>query len=67
MTQKNNYIILLKNQYIKIQSEKPIKKGHYLQEVKLFECAASTPISDISDWANNQFKHANIQEVDNWE
>ena len=60
------YIVLLKNQYLKIENKKPVKKGNYLQGVKLFEVKATLGIKAVSDWVENDYDSAEITEVKDW-
>ena len=64
---KKNYIILLKNKYLKFERTKPTKKGNYLQEVQLFESKETTCLKDICQWIENDYDHPELKKITDWE
>ena len=61
------YIILLTNNYVLMSKTKPKKKGNYLKEVRLFELKGDVPFQNVVEWQENDYSHAGIKEVDDWE
>ena len=64
--QSHYYIVLLKNQYLKVENKKPVKKGNYLQGVKLFEVKSNVSIHTVSEWVENTYTSSDIIEVEDW-
>jgi hypothetical protein len=64
---KKTYIILLKNNYILPFAVKPVKKGNYLSDVRLFETDVKTSCADLAEWMKSKFKKAEFVEVLDWE
>jgi len=64
---ENLYIIVLKNKHLIFSNKKPIKRGNYTKEVKLFKTKESTSCKAITDWASNEFTDKRFNEIINWE
>ena len=67
MAGKKTYIVLLKNSYLLFFSDKPKKKGHYTNDVKLFETQGATTCQDMLQWVTANHTSDLIKEVEDWE
>ena len=64
---KNIYVILLKNHDLRICFQKPVKKGRFIKEVRLFSISTDLPISELVDWINKKHQNDKIEEITDWE
>ena len=64
---KKNYIVLLKNKYLLFFDSKPVKKGSFIQGVKLFETNKTSTCQDICSWIEKGYQTEGVKEVSEWE
>ena len=64
---KKVYLVLLKNDYFLFFSKKPVKKGNYTKEVRLFEVDKKGTCESLLEWKDNEYNLSSIKEVSDWE
>ena len=48
-------------------SKKPVKKGNYTKEVRLFEVDKKGTCESLLEWKDNEYNLSSIKEVSDWE
>ena len=64
---QNIHIVVLKNNHLIFLNKKPIRRGNYTKEVKLFKTSEKTNTEMILKWTENDFIDENFIEITNWE
>jgi hypothetical protein len=64
---KKKYIVLLQNKHLLFFNTKPVKKGKFVQGVKLFETDKASTCEDICNWSKKKHELDTIKEVEGWE
>lgn len=64
---QNLYIIVLKNNHLVFSSKKPIRRGNYTKDVRLYKTNESTDCTMILKWTSSDFTDENFIEITNWE
>ena len=56
----------LLNKTLKILDKKPVKKGNYLQEVRLFNADSKITGAELAKWVDNDFDAPKVKEIEEW-
>ena len=61
------YIVLLLNNSLQFFGKKPVKRGSYTKDVRLFKIKSNLDCNQLLEWISNNYSSAHVKEVLDWE